>query len=445
VPAIAAVTAREILDSRGNPTVEVEVVLDSGVQGRASVPSGASTGIHEALELRDGDPARYGGLGVRTAVRHVRETLGPALAGRDALDQQGADEAMRALDGTPNKSRLGANAILGVSLALARAAAAARDLPLFRHLGGPGAATLPVPLMNILNGGKHADNALDFQEFMIVPVGAASFTDALRMGAETYHHLHRVLRARGLASGVGDEGGFAPALRGNEEALELLVAAIGEAGYSPGRDIALALDPAASNFFREGRYVLDRGQTVRTTEDMITYYAGLVSRFPIISIEDGLAEDDWDGWTALTRRMGPRVQLVGDDLYVTNPARIAQGIARRASNAVLIKLNQIGTLSETLDAIQVTQEHGWAAIVSHRSGETEDVIIADLTVASGAGQIKTGAPARSERVAKYNQLLRIEESLAGKARYAGASAFAHLSSGAGPSPAQKRGRPSTDA
>ena len=445
MPAIAAVTAREILDSRGNPTVEVEVLLDSGARGRASVPSGASTGIHEALELRDGDPGRYGGLGVRTAVCHVRETLGPALAGRDALDQQGADEAMRTLDGTPNKSRLGANAILGVSLALARAAAAARDLPLFRHLGGPGAATLPVPLMNILNGGKHADNALDFQEFMVVPVGAASFSDALRMGADTYHHLHRVLRARGLASGVGDEGGFAPALSGNEEALDLLVSAIHEAGYSPGREIALALDPAASNFFRDGRYVLDRGRTIRTTEDMIAYYAGLVSRFPILSIEDGLAEDDWDGWAALTRQMGARVQLVGDDLYVTNPTRIAQGIARRASNAVLIKLNQIGTLSETLDAIEMTQEHGWAAVVSHRSGETEDVFIADLAVAASAGQIKTGAPARSERVAKYNQLLRIEESLAGTARYAGASAFAHLSSSTGPAPARKRGGAPTDA
>jgi enolase 1/2/3 len=426
VPAIAAVMAREILDSRGNPTVEVEVTLDSGARGKASVPSGASTGIHEALELRDGDPARYGGLGVRTAVRHVRETLGPALRGRNALDQKGIDEAMRALDGTPNKSRLGANAILGVSLALARAAAASRDLPLFRHLGGTGASTLPVPLMNILNGGKHADTALDFQEFMVVPLGAETFSEALRMGAETYHQLHRVLRARGLATGVGDEGGFAPELAGNEEALELLTSAIDAAGFSPGQDIALAIDPAASNFFHDGLYVLDRGQTRRSTEEMIAYYVGLASRFPILSIEDGLAEDDWDGWAALTRRLGARVQIVGDDLYVTNPARIAQGIARKASNAVLIKLNQIGTLSETLDAIQVTQDHGWAAIISHRSGETEDVTIADLAVASGAGQIKTGAPARSERVGKYNQLLRIEESLAGKARYAGASAFAHL-------------------
>ena len=426
MPAIAAVTAREILDSRGNPTVEVEVTLDSGAWGRASVPSGASTGIHEALELRDGDPARYGGLGVRTAVRNVRETLGPALVGRDAQDQQGIDEAMCALDGTPNKSRLGANAILGVSLALARAAAASRGLALFRHLGGAGASTLPVPLMNILNGGKHADNTLDFQEFMVAPVGAASFSDALRMGAETYHQLHRVLRARGLASGVGDEGGFAPNLAGNEEALDLLVAAIVEAGFAPGRDIALAIDPAASNFFRDDLYVLGRDQTRRSTEDMIAYYDSLVSRFPIISIEDGLAEDDWDGWASLTRHLGGRIQIVGDDLYVTNPARIARGFSCRASNAVLIKLNQIGTLSETLDAIRVTRGQGWAAIVSHRSGETEDVTIADLAVASGAGQIKTGAPARSERVAKYNQLLRIEESLAGGARYAGASAFPHI-------------------
>lgn len=438
--AIAAVTAREILDSRGNPTVEVEVTLDSGARGRASVPSGASTGTHEALELRDGDPARYGGLGVRTAVRHVRDTLRPALVGRDGLNQQGIDEAMRALDGTPNKSRLGANAILGVSLALARAAAADRDLPLFRHLGGSGATTLPVPLMNILNGGKHADNALDFQEFMVVPVGAESFTEALRMGAETYHQLHRVLRGRGLATGVGDEGGFAPELAGNEEALELLVSAIDEAGYSPGGDLALAIDPAASNLFHNGRYALDRGQTLRSAEEMIEYYAGLVSRFPIISIEDGLAEDDWDGWAALVRRLGTRLQIVGDDLYVTNPARIAQGIARRASNAVLIKLNQIGTLSETLDAIRVTRHHGWAAVISHRSGETEDVTIADLAVASGAGQIKTGAPARSERVSKYNQLLRIEEILDGDARYAGASAFAHLAGDTSARPRPKRGR-----
>jgi enolase len=426
MPAIAAVMAREILDSRGNPTVEVEVTLDAGAWGRASVPSGASTGIHEALELRDGDPARYGGLGVRTAVRNIRETLGPALVGRDALDQQGIDEAMCALDGTPNKSRLGANAILGVSLALARAAAASRDLPLFRHLGGAGASLLPVPLMNVLNGGKHADNTLDFQEFMVAPVGAETFSEALRMGAETYHHLHRVLRTRGLASGVGDEGGFAPNLAGNEDALDLLVAAIVEAGYAPGRDIALAIDPAASNFFRDDLYVLDRGQTRRSTKDMIAYYEGLVARFPILSIEDGLAEDDWDGWASLTRHLGSRVQLVGDDLYVTNPARIARGFSSRASNAVLIKLNQIGTLSETLDAIRVTRNQGWAAIISHRSGETEDVTIADLAVASGAGQIKTGAPARSERVAKYNQLLRIEERLAGTARYAGTSAFPHI-------------------
>jgi enolase len=434
VSEIVAITAREILDSRGNPTVEVEVTLGSGASGRAAVPSGASTGAHEALELRDGDRARYGGLGVRTAVRHVRETIAPLLRGRDAFDQAGSDQAMLAHDGTPNKSRLGANAILGVSLAIARAAAAERGAPLFRYLSTREGTVLPVPLMNILNGGKHADNTLAFQEFMVVPLGAPTFGEALRMGAETYHALHRVLRDRRLGTGVGDEGGFAPDLADNEEALEVMALAIKRAGFVPGRDIAFAIDPAASNFFHDGRYVLGPTQKPRTAEEMIDYYATLVTKFPIVSIEDGLAEDDWDGWVALTRRLGSRVQLVGDDLYVTNPARIAQGIAREASNAVLIKLNQIGTLTETLQAIHATRRHGWAAVISHRSGETEDVTIADLAVATGAGQIKTGAPARSERVCKYNQLLRIEEALGAEARYPGASAFAHLHHAPGRTP-----------
>jgi enolase len=419
VSRIGAVTAREILDSRGNPTVEVEVTLDSGACGRAAVPSGASTGIHEALELRDGDASRYGGLGVRAAVRNVREVIAPLLLGRDPMDQAGLDRLLVEADGTPNRSRLGANAILGVSLGVARAAAAGQGVPLFRYLGGAGAVTLPVPLMNVLNGGKHADNGLDFQEFMIVPWGAPTFSEALRAGVETYHALHRLLRERGLATGVGDEGGFAPRLSGNEEALDLLVAAIGRAGRVPGRDVALALDPAASSFFHDGRYRLDGGRTLRSSDEMIAYYAGLAERFPIVSIEDGLAEDDWDGWAALTRRLGSRVQLVGDDLFVTSRARIRRGIDCGAANAVLIKPNQVGTLSETLEAIRLARAHGWAAIVSHRSGETEDTTIADLTVATGVGQIKAGAPARSERVCKYNQLLRIEEALGEAARFPG--------------------------
>jgi enolase len=439
VSAIARVTAREILDSRGNPTVEVDVVLESGAFGRAAVPSGASTGVHEAVELRDRDAGRYAGLGVRTAVRHVLETIGPALAGRDGLDQESVDRLMISLDGTANKSRLGANAILGVSLATARAAAAERGVPLFHSIaqgiargsasavpasaGSPG-TTLPVPLMNILNGGKHADNALDFQEFMVAPLGAPTFSDAVRMGAETYHALHRVLRDRGLETGVGDEGGFAPRLEDNEEALALLTLAIERAGYEPGRDLALAIDPASTTFYRDGQYLLNQGRAAKTTGALIEHYASLVERFPIVSIEDGLAEDDWDGWIALTRRVGDHVQLVGDDLYVTNPGRIAEGIARSASNAVLIKVNQIGTLTETLEAIRTAQAHQWGVVISHRSGETEDTSIADLAVATDAGQIKTGAPARSERVCKYNQLLRIEETLGSRARYAGPSALA---------------------
>jgi enolase len=418
---IQHVTAREVLDSRGNPTVEVDVALDSGARGTAEVPSGASTGVHEAVELRDGDPRRYGGLGVLTAVRHVNATLAPVVLGRDPSDQRGIDEALIAADGTPNKGRLGANAILGVSLAVAHAAAAARGQALFRYLGGPDAATLPVPLMNVLNGGKHADNGLEFQEFMVVPLGAPEFPDALRMGAEIYHALHRVLLDRGLATGVGDEGGFAPRLGGNEEALALLVEAIGRAGYTAARDAALALDPAASNFAAGGRYRI--GSETFTSATLVDYYARLTDRFPIVSIEDGLAEDDWDGWIALTRRLGDRLQLVGDDLYVTNLARIREGIARGAGNAVLIKLNQIGTLTETLEAVRLAQEQRWAAVISHRSGETEDTTIADLAVAVGAGQIKTGAPARSERVAKYNRLLRITEAVGAAVRYPGAAAF----------------------
>ena len=430
--AIKAITAREILDSRGNPTVEVEVAFESGARGRAAVPSGASTGAHEAVELRDGDRARYRGLGVRTAVQHVRATIAPALAGRDGLDQEGIDRRMIALDGTANKGRLGANAILGVSLAAAQAAAAESGVPLFERLGGGDTAvTLPVPLMNILNGGKHADSTLEFQEFMVAPIGAPTFSEALRMGAETYHALHRVLKDRGLATGVGDEGGFAPNLAANEDALDLLMVAIEQAGFAPGRDVALAIDPASTEFYRDGRYALRRGQDLRPAEGMIDYYADLVRRFPIVSIEDGLAEDDWDGWTALTRRLGARVQLIGDDLYVTNAARIAQGIARSAGNAVLIKLNQVGTLTETLEAIRMTRGHGWNAIISHRSGETEDTTIADLAAGTGAGQIKTGAPARSERVCKYNQLLRIEERLGARARYAGAAAFTRTARPAG--------------
>lgn len=430
-PTIAAMMAREILDSRGNPTIEVEVTLDSGARGRAAVPSGASTGVHEALELRDKDRSRYGGLGVRTAVTHVRENIASLLAGRDALDQPGIDRAMREADGTPNKSRLGANAILGVSLAVARAAAASQQVPLYRYLGGPDATTLPVPLMNILNGGKHADNGLDFQEFMVVPLGAPTFAEGLRWGAETYHALHRVLQDRRLATGVGDEGGFAPTLSGNEEALDLLVSAIQKAGFAPGRDLALALDPAASTFYKDGRYVLEGGRIRRSTDDMVAFYATLIERYPIVSIEDGLAEDDWDGWVALTERLGSRVQLVGDDLFVTNPARIKQGIDRGAANAVLVKFNQIGTLTETLDAIRMTRDHRWAAVISHRSGETEDVTISHLAVATGAGQIKAGAPARSERVSKYNELLRIEEGLGARARYPGTAAFVRHSGGAG--------------
>jgi enolase len=429
---IALVDAREILDSRGNPTIEVDVVLADGSVGRAAVPSGASTGAHEAVELRDGDKARYGGKGVLTAVTNVLEEIGPAMLGFDAADQAGIDEALIDLDGTPNKGRLGANAILGVSLACAHASAAALDLPLYRYLGGIGARTLPVPMFNILNGGKHALNSTDFQEFMVMPVGLASFSDALRAGAEIFHALRNLLHDGGHATGQGDEGGFAPSLPSNEAALEIVVRAIEAAGYRPGEDVAIALDPATTELVEAGsgadgaptRYVLAREGRTLDSGELIDLWADWSARYPIVSLEDGLAEDDWAGWTELTARLGSRVQLVGDDLLVTNPERIERGIRERAANAVLIKLNQIGTLTETVQAIETARRAGWAAVVSHRSGETEDTTIADLVVAMGTGQIKTGAPSRSERVAKYNRLLRIEEELGGGAVFLGRSALA---------------------
>jgi enolase len=421
--AIEQVHARQILDSRGNPTVEVDVRLTSGASGRAAVPSGASTGTREALELRDGGAA-FGGKGVTQAVGHVNGEIASAVRGRDAADQRGLDEAMIALDGTDGKARLGANAILGVSMATARAAAAEAGVPLWRHLGGPDAGLLPVPTMNVLNGGVHADNPVDFQEFMIAPVGAGSFAEALRMGAEVYHELKRTLKAGGLATAIGDEGGFAPALASNEAPLELLVSAISAAGYRPNDDVAICLDPAASEFFRDGRYELAGEGRSLTSEEMVEYWAGIAARYPVLSLEDGMAEQDWDGWALLTGRLGERLQLVGDDIFVTNPAILREGIERGIANSILIKLNQIGTLTETLDTIVAARAAGYRAVISHRSGETEDTFIADLAVASGVGQIKTGAPARSERVAKYNQLLRIEEELGSEARYAGRGAVA---------------------
>jgi len=424
---IAALRAREILDSRGNPTLEVDCLLEGGALGRAAVPSGASTGQHEAIELRDGEAARFRGKGVQRAVRNVNEVLAPALLGSDPFDQGRLDGTLVALDGTPNKGKLGANALLGVSLAAAKAAAADRDVPLYRHLGGVHASLLPVPLMNVLNGGKHADNNVDLQEFMIAPLGAPSFHEALRWGAEVFHSLHAVLKKRGLATSVGDEGGFAPDLQSNEEALHVLVEAIEKAGYRPGEQVALALDPAASEFFSKGAYVLqgEGGRTLRPAE-MVEYYAGLCARYPIVSIEDGLAEDDWDGWSSLTRALGARIQLVGDDLFVTNVTRLERGIRDGVANSILIKLNQIGTLTETMEAVGMAQRAGYTAVISHRSGETEDVTIADLAVATGAGQIKTGSLCRTDRVAKYNQLLRIEEELGSTARYAGTAAFRSL-------------------
>lgn len=419
---IAAVHAREILDSRGNPTVEVDIRLRDGSAGRASVPSGASTGVHEALELRDGDPRRYGGKGVQRAVANVNDRIAPRVAGRDASDQAGLDRLLIDLDGTPNKSALGANALLGVSLAAARAAAASRRVPLYRFLNRE-ARTLPVPLMNVINGGLHADNPLDVQEFMLAPVGATRFADALRMGVEVFHALHAILRERELSTGVGDEGGFAPALRTTEEALDLLVEAIRRAGYRAGTDVAIAMDVAASNLYKNGSYHFAGEGTQRQTADLLTYYADLCQTYPIISLEDGLAEDAWEDWRHLTTRLGSTVQLVGDDLFVTNPARLRRGIEMRAANAILIKVNQIGTLTETLETVALARTAGYAAIISHRSGETEDTTIADLAVATGAGQIKTGAPSRSERVAKYNQLLRIEEELGNQAIFPGLAVF----------------------
>ncbi|MGY2127700.1 phosphopyruvate hydratase [Blastococcus sp. SYSU DS0617] len=426
MPSIDAVGAREILDSRGNPTVEVEVALDDGTIARAAVPSGASTGAFEAVELRDGG-SRYGGKGVTKAVDGVLDVIGPELVGYEATEQRLVDQRLIDLDGTPDKSRLGANAILGVSLAVARAAADSTGLPLFRYVGGPSAHLLPVPMMNILNGGAHADSNVDVQEFMIAPIGAATFAEALAMGTETYHALKAVLKGRGLATGLGDEGGFAPDLPSNRDALDLIAEAVEKAGYSLGTDIALALDVAASEFHTDGGYDFE-GQT-RSAEYLVDYYRGLVDGYPIVSIEDPLDEEDWDGWISLTQALGERVQLVGDDLFVTNPTRLADGIARGAANALLVKVNQIGTLTETLDAVNLAHRSGYRSMMSHRSGETEDTTIADLAVATDCGQIKTGAPARSERVAKYNQLLRIEEELDDAARYAGAAAFPRLTPG----------------
>ncbi|MGF6832723.1 enolase [Paenarthrobacter sp. TE4293] len=418
---IDAIHAREILDSRGNPTVEVEVLLSDGQIGRAAVPSGASTGEHEAVELRDGDKGRYLGKGVQKAVDAVIDEISPALIGFDATDQRSIDQAMIDLDGTPNKGKLGANAILGVSLAVANAAAASADLPLYKYLGGPNAHVLPVPLMNILNGGSHADSDVDIQEFMIAPIGAETFSEGLRWGVEVYHNLKAVLQEKGLSTGLGDEGGFAPNLPSNRAALDLIQEAIKNAGYTPGTDIALALDVASSEFFKDGAYQFE-GKALSATE-MSAYYAGLVADYPLVSIEDPLDENDWEGWKTLTDTIGDKVQLVGDDLFVTNPVRLQQGIDSATANSLLVKVNQIGSLTETLDAVSLAQRSGYTTITSHRSGETEDTTIADIAVATNAGQIKTGAPARSERVAKYNQLLRIEEELDDAARYAGRSAF----------------------
>ncbi|MGZ4115297.1 MAG: phosphopyruvate hydratase [Actinomycetota bacterium] len=426
MPAIAALLAREILDSRGNPTVEVDALLEDGSAGRAAVPSGASTGEHEALELRDGDIKRFGGKGVLHAVDNVVSVLGPGVVGMDALDQRAVDERLLDLDGTPDKSVLGANAILGVSLATAHAASASLGLPLYRYLGGPVSHVLPMPLMNVINGGAHADNELELQEFMLAPVGAASFSEALRWGAEIYQALKSALKARHLATGVGDEGGFAPQIATAAEALELLVQAIETAGLEPGDEVALAMDPATSEIYRDGAYQLE-GKS-RTADDMVEFWRGLIDRFPIVSLEDGLAEDDWAGWATMTRELGGSVQLVGDDIFVTNPERLERGLAEGAGTAILVKVNQIGSLTETLDVMRLAAGNAFGVVVSHRSGETEDTTIADLAVALDAGQIKTGAPARSERVAKYNRLLRIEEELGDTARYLGGAALRRRSS-----------------
>ncbi len=424
---IRHILGREILDSRGNPTVEVEVELECGARARAAVPSGASTGSHEALELRDGDKKRYLGKGVLKAVANVNETIAPALAGLSALDQKGVDARMLELDGTPGKSKLGANAILGVSMAVARAAADYCDLPLYRYLGGVGACLLPVPMLNIINGGAHADNSVDLQEFMIMPVGSSTFAEGLRWSAEVFHSLKAVLKEKKYATSVGDEGGFAPNLKSNEEALQVIVQAIERAGYRPGEQVALALDPAASEFFADGRYVFKKSTGEKLTPaQMVGFYAGLVERYPIVSIEDGLAEDDWEGWTLITEKLGGRIQLVGDDLFVTNPQRLQMGFDRGVANSILIKLNQIGSVTETVETIRMAHKRRYTAVVSHRSGETEDAFIADFAVAMAAGQIKTGSASRSERIAKYNQLMRIEQELGASAVYPGRRTFTNL-------------------
>jgi enolase len=426
VAEISRIRAREILDSRGNPTVEVEVELSDGTIGRAAVPSGASTGKYEALELRDGDTARFKGKGVLTAVNNVNQKIAPTIVGTPATDQTAIDHKLIELDGTPNKSRLGANAVLGVSLAVAHAAANQAHIPLYHYLGKAKTYTLPVPLMNILNGGKHAADSTDFQEFMIVPAGTASFHHALQMGTEIYHSLKKVLQDKGLNTNVGDEGGFAPSLPSNKHAIEAVLSAIEKAGYQPGRDCFIALDPAASEFYQDSRYVLAKEKTSLSSTEMVEYYIKWVSAYPVISIEDGLAEDDWDGWQLLTQKLGDKIQLVGDDLYATNVNRLTRGIKIKASNSILIKPNQIGTLTETVTATKMAQQAGWTAVVSHRSGETEDTTIADLAVGLNTGQIKAGAPCRSERTAKYNRLLRIEEELGQKASFSGIRAFHHL-------------------
>ena len=420
---IESVVGREILDSRGNPTVEVEVVLETGARGRAAVPSGASTGEHEAVELRDGG-GRYLGKGVQTAVGYVNGEIADALNGLDALGQRGIDSLLISLDGTANKGRFGANAILGTSMAVAKAAADELDVPLYRYIGGPNAHVLPVPMMNVINGGVHADNSIDMQEFMIMPVGAPSFREALRWGTETYHTLKKVIHDRGLSTAVGDEGGFAPNLASNEDAIKILIEAIEKAGYRPGDDIAIAMDPAMSELFKDGRYHLAGEGKVLSGDEMVAYWSRLVDTYPIVSIEDGMAEDDWEGWAALSTALRGKVQLVGDDLFVTNVARLRMGIDRRVANSVLVKVNQIGSLSETLDTVELATQNGYTSVMSHRSGETEDATIADLAVATNCGQIKTGAPARSDRVAKYNQLLRIEEQLGESAAFRGRSALA---------------------
>lgn len=423
---IEEILGREVLDSRGNPTVEVEVTLADGAQGRAAVPSGASTGAFEAVELRDGDRRRYLGKGVLKAVRNVNEEIGPELRGWSAFDQVAIDRRMIELDGTPNKGRLGANAILGVSLAVAKAAANSLGVPLFQYVGGPNAKVLPVPMMNILNGGKHADNNVDIQEFMVMPVGANGWSEALRMGTEIFHSLKAVLQKHGLNTAVGDEGGFAPDLKSNRHALDVIMEAVNQAGLRPGDDVALALDVASTELFQDGRYNFTGEGIVRTTDEMIAFYANLLNDYPIISIEDALSEDEWDGWASLTAELGKRVQLVGDDLFVTNTERLQKGIQLGVGNSILVKVNQIGTLTDTLDAIEMAARAGYTAIISHRSGETEDVTIADLAVATNAGQIKTGAPSRTDRVAKYNQLLRIEGALGNSAQFLGRQAFFNL-------------------